>query len=245
MESMKLRTALLVEDSPSARRVFQSLLEQCGLEVAVAGSGEEALGYLEALLPDIVFLDNLMRGMSGLETAREIAARPACAGIPVILLTSDLTAAFLAEARRHGAYTALPKRADLALFQDLLTELRTRGPEAVRLSPAPLEDVALVPGEAERLARDLGNLLGQAFAPVADLVFERLRSELLFRGLNALEAARPQLTEAVRGMVEEIVREALAEQAGAPPVPRLHRDGEAVPGRQDTAPVPRPVLGTG
>jgi len=236
---MKIQTALLVDDSPSARRIFQNLLEQAGLRVATAASAEEALGYLEALLPDVIFMDHLMRGMDGLEAAAEIARRPSTAGIPVVLLTSSLTPAFLEDARRHGAWTALPKRSDPTLIHSVLEDLcncPASGPETSHGAAASAQapsclpgDYVLAEGEAERLAADLGNLIGQAFAPVADLVLEQVRSEVLFRALHALEAARPQLTEAVRAMVEEIVHEALAEQAGEPPVSRIRRLAEERP----------------
>ena len=237
---MKIRTALLVDDSPSARRVFQTLLQQAGLEVALASSGEEALGYLEALLPDVIFMDHLMRGMSGLETALEIARRPATAGIPVILLSSSLTPALAEEARRHGVWRALPKRADREMIRSVIEALGddegVEGPGGAVRQPAgvprPLlpADYMLEEGEAARLAVDLGNVIQEACAPVVDCVLERLRAELSFRCLHALEAVRPQITETVRQMVREIVLEALAEQNAAPPVSQLRRlEEERVP----------------
>ncbi len=233
---MKIRKALLVDDSPSARRVFQSLLEEVGLEVALASSGEEALGYLEALVPDVIFMDHLMRGMSGLEASLEIARRPATAGIPVILLSSSLTPALAEEARRHGVWRTLPKRADREMIRSVIEVLRDRegnngigevAQQAVR-APLPLmpAEYTLEEGEAARLAIDLGNVIQEACTPVVDCVLERLRAELSFRCLHALEAVRPQITETVQQMVREIVLEALAEQNLPPPVSQLRRLGE-------------------
>ena len=250
---MKIRKALLVDDSPSARRVFQSLLEEVGLEVALASSGEEALGYLEALVPDVVFMDHLMRGMSGLETALEIARRPATAGIPVIMLSSSLTPALAEEARRHGVWKTLPKRADRDMIRSVIDALRDdeggKGAGNVVQEEPARASLPLVPaeymleeGEAARLAVDLGNVIQEACAPVVDCVLERLRAELSFRCLHALEAVRPQITETVQQMVREIVLEALAEQSLPPPVTQLRRLGEGEQ-RPDAGDLPRKASG--
>jgi DNA-binding LytR/AlgR family response regulator len=74
---MKLR-ALIVDDERLAREELAYLLErQGGAEVVgQAGDGIQALGLVEDLDPDLVFLDVQMPGMTGFDVARHLLQRP-------------------------------------------------------------------------------------------------------------------------------------------------------------------------
>jgi DNA-binding NarL/FixJ family response regulator len=65
---------LIVDDHEIIREGLRTLLgEEPGLELAgEAGSGEEALGLLGALRPDVVLVDLLMPGMGGIELIRRV-----------------------------------------------------------------------------------------------------------------------------------------------------------------------------
>src|SRR5262245_45384603 len=73
---MDLR-ALVVDDEQLAREELSYLLAQAG-GVSVVGeatNGIEALGAIEDLTPDVVFLDVQMPGMNGFEVARQVISR--------------------------------------------------------------------------------------------------------------------------------------------------------------------------
>ncbi|WP_156490632.1 response regulator, partial [Oleiphilus sp. HI0086] len=60
---MAVNTALVVDDSKSARIMLSRLVQKNGLEVNMVESGEEALSYLESSpLPDLIFMDHMMPG---------------------------------------------------------------------------------------------------------------------------------------------------------------------------------------
>jgi two-component system, cell cycle sensor histidine kinase and response regulator CckA len=63
---------LIVDDLPEQRDLFRAMLARLGYEIAVAGSGEEAVAYLREHRADLVLLDMIMKGMDGLETFRAI-----------------------------------------------------------------------------------------------------------------------------------------------------------------------------
>src|SRR5262249_4238320 len=63
---------LLVEDNPDSREVLRRLLELQGHQVAEAANGIEALAALQADAFDIVLLDLLMPGMTGLEVLHHL-----------------------------------------------------------------------------------------------------------------------------------------------------------------------------
>lgn len=69
-------TLLLVDDHPMMRHGIRQMLElEDDFEiVGEAGNGEEALGLIEPLQPDLVLLDNNMPQMNGIETLRRLRA---------------------------------------------------------------------------------------------------------------------------------------------------------------------------
>ena len=68
-------TILVVDDEPGVRSSLKGVLEDEGLEIFTADSGEEGLKQIEKLKPDFVLLDVLMpSGIDGIETLRRIKA---------------------------------------------------------------------------------------------------------------------------------------------------------------------------
>ena len=62
---MSLQTALIVDDSKSARFGLRKMLEKCHLSVELCESAEQAIQYLESQKPDVIFMDHIMPGMDG------------------------------------------------------------------------------------------------------------------------------------------------------------------------------------
>lgn len=80
---------LVAEDEPHIRRILATLLEASGFRVTVVVDGTEAMARLEADDPfDLVLLDLLMPGMTGLEVLEAMRALPHREGLPVIILTA-------------------------------------------------------------------------------------------------------------------------------------------------------------
>lgn len=78
---------LVVDDNPDSLRFLVDTLEAEGMTVLIARSGEATLDLLAEAAPDLILMDAIMPGISGLETTREIKRNPAIAHIPVIFLT--------------------------------------------------------------------------------------------------------------------------------------------------------------
>ena len=64
--------ALVVDDVPENREVLGYVLEQIGVQVQLAGSGEEGLVQARQSLPDIVFMDIHLPGIDGVQTMQRI-----------------------------------------------------------------------------------------------------------------------------------------------------------------------------
>ena len=79
---------LLVEDEPALAQMLSYNLDKSGFEVQLATDGEEALTLLAEARPDLVVLDWMLPGVSGLEICRQLRRRSDTADIPIIMLTA-------------------------------------------------------------------------------------------------------------------------------------------------------------
>jgi signal transduction histidine kinase/CheY-like chemotaxis protein len=78
---------LIVDDDAEIRDALKFLLERYGAEVAAAGSAAEALAALERSMPDVLLSDVALRGESGYELMRQIAAREGGGTLPAAALS--------------------------------------------------------------------------------------------------------------------------------------------------------------
>jgi len=80
---------LLVDDTPSSLRAFESLLEEPGLEIRTAGSGTEALRHLLTGEFAVILLDVGMPVMNGPETAAFVRRNRKARHTPIIFISAD------------------------------------------------------------------------------------------------------------------------------------------------------------
>jgi two-component system phosphate regulon response regulator PhoB len=78
---------LVVEDEEDVRIYLTTLLGDLGFEVEAAGDAAEARKVLARLKPDLITLDIVTPGKSGVNFYRELKADPALAGVPVVIVT--------------------------------------------------------------------------------------------------------------------------------------------------------------
>lgn len=78
---------LVVDDSPESLRFLVDTLEAEGMTVLIARSGEATLELLGEVEPDLILMDAVMPGISGIETTQAIKRNPTTAHIPVIFIT--------------------------------------------------------------------------------------------------------------------------------------------------------------
>jgi CheY-like chemotaxis protein len=102
-------TVLMVDDSPTARRVMRKVLAGSIFQMSLqdAGNGDAAIAACEERPFDLVFLDCNMPGISGLETLQELRKRnPA---IRVIMISGDHREEVVRRAAELGAAAFLRK----------------------------------------------------------------------------------------------------------------------------------------
>jgi two-component system KDP operon response regulator KdpE len=76
---------LVVDDEPQILRSLRTSLTVGGYDVQTAASGEDSLRLLDARSPDLILLDLMLPGISGLDLCRAIRARSA---VPIIVLSA-------------------------------------------------------------------------------------------------------------------------------------------------------------
>lgn len=79
---------LIVEDERSLTEVLVYNLEREGYEVSVAHDGREGLRKAQTLLPDVLILDLMLPGVSGLDICKDLKSSPKTAAIPILMLTA-------------------------------------------------------------------------------------------------------------------------------------------------------------
>jgi len=81
-------TILVVEDEPAIQELISAALQHAGHRVMRAYSAEEAVPLVNGTLPDVVLLDWMLPGTSGIEFARRLRSDERTRDLPVIMLTA-------------------------------------------------------------------------------------------------------------------------------------------------------------
>src|SRR3712207_1640768 len=82
------RTILLVEDDPNLAELVRYNLVAKSFEVTATADGDEALALVHEAPPDLLILDWMIEGVSGIEVCRRIRRSEAVANLPIIMLTA-------------------------------------------------------------------------------------------------------------------------------------------------------------
>jgi two-component system phosphate regulon response regulator PhoB len=79
---------LLVEDDRQLAELVRFHFDRAGYAVTRTGDGEEALILAEEVRPDLIILDWMIEGISGIEVCRRLRRRQLTANLPIIMLTA-------------------------------------------------------------------------------------------------------------------------------------------------------------
>ncbi|MSP05337.1 MAG: phosphate regulon transcriptional regulatory protein PhoB [Acetobacteraceae bacterium] len=88
MTSLRTFTILVVEDEVALATMLRYNLEKRGFQVREVGNGQEALTQIKEAVPDLVLLDWMLPGLSGIEVCRQLRRDRATRDLPIIMLTA-------------------------------------------------------------------------------------------------------------------------------------------------------------
>jgi two-component system phosphate regulon response regulator PhoB len=85
---MSATTVLIVDDEPDIREVMRFALESASFTAIEASHADEARKSIMASLPDLILLDWMLPGRSGLELAQQLRQNPKTRSIPIIMVSA-------------------------------------------------------------------------------------------------------------------------------------------------------------
>lgn len=198
---------LIVDDEPIARQVLGELLEEMpGVHVAgEAGNGQEAVGQIARLQPDVAFLDLQMPGMDGFGVARALRGNR----LPLLIYVTAFESHAL-EAFDAGAVDYLLKPVRKERLAAALDKARA---QLKGLAPAAPQPAAPQPAAAGAPPRRIVGRLGEEMVLLdpADILAFRAEGEKVH-----------VLTAGHKYEAEQTLR-ALEERLPSPPFKRIHR----------------------
>lgn len=113
-----MKRVLVVDDDPAMVQTLQDVLRLHGWDADAAHSGAEAVAAVAKQPYTAVLMDVRMPGTDGVAAYHQI--RREQHGVPVVLMTAFATDQVIAEARRAGVLTIVPKPLDLRNILRLL-----------------------------------------------------------------------------------------------------------------------------
>jgi DNA-binding response OmpR family regulator len=109
-------TCLIVDDLQDNIDVIARRMRNRNATVVEANDGQEALEMLSTTPVDIILLDVMMPGMSGLEVVRKIRAKRSAAALPIIMVSARTDQAMVVECLQAGANDYVTKPVDFAII---------------------------------------------------------------------------------------------------------------------------------
>lgn len=213
-------TVLVVDDSPTIRKVVVRQLQARGYEALTASDGAVALSLLQARQVDVVLMDFVLPGMNGIQVCRALRANPATSTIPVVLMSAKAEKIRRQALQQAGAVDAITKPFDPLALHAVIEQALAKPQREGRSEPPESEetlDLARVEAapDAETRDREVASLFAKG---LAQAVFVKL-SQL------GLPGDQPAL---VRALAESFTPDNLKGLAGLLGLLHSRRDSTAV-----------------
>jgi CheY-like chemotaxis protein len=123
-----VRKLLLVDDSPVALMMVQTVLRGSGYQLLQAHDGLQALRLAEADAPDLIVMDMVMPQLDGLSALRVLREGTTTRHIPVIMLTSEGAADEIERCFQAGCDAYVTKPVNGTELKAKISALLTRTP---------------------------------------------------------------------------------------------------------------------
>ena len=103
------KTILFIDDNPVDRTLVDRLLTKYDFNILLAANAKDGMKIAEEQRPDLILLDILLPGISGIEVCKRLKSKPLTAAIPVIFYTSIDTPKHLIDYTSYGAIDYVQK----------------------------------------------------------------------------------------------------------------------------------------
>lgn len=103
------KSVMIIEDEPDAAELFAEMMRLNGYRVLKTYSGTPAMTLIAQERPDVLILDIMMPGVSGLDILHAMRGDPSLAAIPVVVVSAKATPADIESGLQAGASIYLTK----------------------------------------------------------------------------------------------------------------------------------------
>lgn len=117
-----MKTVLVIDDEKCLRELIREVLEGPDCRVLLAGRASEGLELARREQPDLMLLDYIMPGISGMQLLQTLKTSPETAAIPVVVM-SGMDAESVVNDLAHGAAAYLQKPFSASKLRLLMKEL--------------------------------------------------------------------------------------------------------------------------
>ena len=124
------RKVLLIEDEPNIIEAIRFLLSRDGWSVHTHANGSDAVSEVARVAPDLVVLDMMLPGRSGMDILRDLRADPGTETLPVLMLTARGQSRDRDMAEKAGVNKFMTKPFSNSEMLDAVRELLGKGSPA-------------------------------------------------------------------------------------------------------------------
>ena len=208
---------LVVDDSPTIRRVVSAILERHGYEAALASDGEDALHALQSgeVKADLILLDFVMPRMNGYQFCRALRADVELSMTPVVLMSAKSDRIRDQFVQQTGAMDAITKPFDaqalVAVVENVLRRVNSGRASSTRLPDLDPDEPSPPPLELETRRTHVAHIVATKLA------------HIVTRTMSEKPNATPG--ELAAALTERLAKDALLEMVEA--VRDLERGGES------------------
>ena len=103
------KTILFIDDNPVDRALIEKLLSKHQFNILLAANAKDGMKIAEENHPDLILLDVLLPGISGIELCKKLRSKTNTSDIPVIFYTSIDTPKHLIDYASYGAIDYVQK----------------------------------------------------------------------------------------------------------------------------------------
>lgn len=112
------KKVFIFDDNADILELCTLILEEAGYEIKTSATSNEIVNQVSAYMPDLIFMDNWLPDVGGIEATQELKNHPDLKHIPVIYFSANNDVKALAE--QAGADTYLPKPFDIHDLEEVV-----------------------------------------------------------------------------------------------------------------------------
>ncbi|WP_342330036.1 response regulator [Pedobacter sp. FW305-3-2-15-E-R2A2] len=114
------KKVFVFDDNADILELCTIILEDAGFEIKTSSTSNQIVDQVMAYMPDIIFMDNWLPDVGGIDATRELKGHPTLKGIPVIYFTANNDVKSLAE--QAGADGYLSKPFDIQELENIINK---------------------------------------------------------------------------------------------------------------------------